>query len=68
MYHRRRAICAAGPQPARVWSKNHLQKKILFFLFSHLASCGIGKPSLVHRICGGGLPFAIHFNETLGPG
>ena len=48
----------------------NLQKNIRFIyvICTNLASCGIGKPSLVHWICGGGLPFAIHFNETLGPG
>ena len=35
---------------------------------SYLASCGIGNPSRVQWICGGGLPLAMHFNETLGPG
>ena len=36
--------------------------------FSHLSFCGNGNPSKSQEILGGGLPFAMHFNDTDGPG
>jgi hypothetical protein len=35
---------------------------------SYLPLLGSGKPSSVHAICGVGLPAALHFRDTAGPG
>lgn len=37
-------------------------------IYTDLPWLGSGKPSNVHETCGVGLPEALHFNETAGPG
>ena len=40
----------------------------LMLAASYLPLLGSGKPSSVHAICGVGLPAALHFRDTAGPG
>jgi hypothetical protein len=54
--------------PAQFVRHTCSDRATLMLTASYLPLLGSGKPSSVHEICGVGLPAALHFRDTAGPG